>query len=176
MRLEFDKNVPVWEQLLRVADAKAPGRKHQHRKGVKAKQRDKNKPFFLFYAITLPHGRFEIDDQGQYAKEPWTPQQKNYAAMVTRLDSDVGRLLNVLKELKIDDNTIVFFAGDNGSSFNPNSELGKAFDQTMGAAAGPTDRWQDSGAEFEAHFRMASPRFRTVAIVPPTNKATSTAA
>ncbi|HEY1173711.1 MAG TPA: arylsulfatase [Verrucomicrobiae bacterium] len=95
-------------------------------------KQQKDKPFFLFYAITLPHGRFEIDDQGIYAKEPWTEQQKNYAAMVTRLDSDVGRLFNVLKELKIDDNTIVFFAGDNGSSFDPKSEIGKAFDQTMG--------------------------------------------
>ncbi len=92
----------------------------------------KDGPFFMFYAITLPHGKFEIDKQGDYAKEDWTEQQKNYAAMVTRLDSDVGRLLSLLKELKIDDNTIVFFSGDNGSSFNPNSEIGKVFDQTMG--------------------------------------------
>lgn len=95
-------------------------------------KQQKDKPFFLFYAITLPHGRFEIDNQGIYANEPWTEQQKNYAAMVTRLDSDVGRLLVTLKELKIDDNTIIFFAGDNGSSFDPKSEIGKMFDQTMG--------------------------------------------
>jgi len=95
-------------------------------------KQQKDKPFFLFYAITLPHGRFEIDNQGIYANEPWTAQQKNYAAMVTRLDSDVGRLLATLKELKIDDNTIIFFAGDNGSSFDPKSEIGKMFDQTMG--------------------------------------------
>ncbi|MGV3755742.1 MAG: arylsulfatase, partial [Verrucomicrobiota bacterium] len=95
-------------------------------------KQQKDKPFFLFYAITLPHGRFEIDNQGIYANEPWTEQQKNYAAMVTRLDSDVGRLLATLKELKIDDNTIIFFAGDNGSSFDPKSEIGKMFDQTMG--------------------------------------------
>jgi arylsulfatase A len=95
-------------------------------------KQQKDKPFFLFYAITLPHGRFEIDNQGIYANEPWTEQQKNYAAMVTRLDSDVGRLLATLKELKIDDNTIIFFAGDNGSSFDPKSEIGRMFDQTMG--------------------------------------------
>jgi arylsulfatase A len=92
----------------------------------------KDGPFFMFYSVTLPHGTFEIDKLGEYEKENWTAQQKNYAAMVTRLDSDVGRLLKLLKELNIDDNTIVFFAGDNGSSFNPNSEIGKAFDQTMG--------------------------------------------
>ena len=95
-------------------------------------QAHKDGPFFMFYAVTLPHGTFEIDKLGEYEKENWTAQQKNYAAMVTRLDSDVGRLLKMLKELNIDDNTIVFFAGDNGSSFNPNSEIGKVFDQTMG--------------------------------------------
>jgi hypothetical protein len=42
MRLEFDKSVPRHEQLLRVDAAKTPGRKHQKRKGVKAKQRATN--------------------------------------------------------------------------------------------------------------------------------------
>ena len=94
------------------------------------KQRDH--PFFLFYAVTLPHGTFEIDDQGIYKDKPWTEQQKNYAAMVTRLDSDVGRLMDLLRELKIDRNTLIIFAGDNGSSFDPKSEIGKLFDQAMG--------------------------------------------
>ena len=93
---------------------------------------NKGKPFFLFYSITLPHGRHEIDDQGVYKNEKWTEQQKNYAAQVTRLDSDVGRLLAKLKELKLDEKTLVIVAGDNGSSFAPNSEIGKLFDQTMG--------------------------------------------
>lgn len=92
----------------------------------------KDKPFFLYYAVTLPHGRHEIDKLGEYADKDWTPQQKAYAAQVTRLDSDVGRLLALLKELNIDEKTIVFIAGDNGSSFAPNSEMGKRFDQTMG--------------------------------------------
>jgi arylsulfatase A-like enzyme len=92
----------------------------------------KDGPFFLFYAITLPHGRHEIDDLGAYAKTDWTPQQKAYAAQVTRLDSDIGRLLALLKELKLDEKTIVFVAGDNGSSFAPNSEMGRRFDQAMG--------------------------------------------
>lgn len=89
-------------------------------------------PFFLFYAVTLPHGRFEIDDQGIYKNENWTEQQKNYAAMVTRLDTDVGRLIDLLHELKIAKNTLVIFVGDNGSSFDPKSEIGRLFDQTMG--------------------------------------------
>lgn len=92
----------------------------------------KDGPFFLFYAITLPHGKYEIDDQGIYKDKDWTETQKNYAAMISRLDSDVGRLMYLLKELGIDENTIVFFSGDNGSSFAPDSEIGRKFDQTMG--------------------------------------------
>jgi arylsulfatase A len=96
----------------------------------------KDKPFFLFYAITLPHGRHEIDDLGQYASRDWTPQQKAYAAQVTRLDRDVGRLLELLKELQLDEKTIVFAAGDNGSSFSPTSEIGKRFDQASNGLRG----------------------------------------
>lgn len=91
-----------------------------------------DRPFFLFHAITLPHGNFEIDDLGIYKNKPWTVLQKRYAAMVTRLDSDVGYLLDLLKELKLDDNTLVVFSGDNGASFEPKSEVGSLFDQSMG--------------------------------------------
>jgi len=97
---------------------------------------NKEKPFFLYYSITLPHGTFQIDDQGIYKDKPWTETQKNYAAMVTRLDSDVGRLLALLKELKIDENTLVMLAGDNGSSFDPKSEVGKLFEQAANGLRG----------------------------------------
>ena len=87
-------------------------------------------PFFLYCAFTLPHGRYEIDDLGEYASNDWDNQLKTYAAMVTRLDTDVGRLLGLLKELKLDETTIVIFsAGDNGSSFSPESRIGKFFEQ-----------------------------------------------
>jgi hypothetical protein len=89
----------------------------------------KEKPFFLFYAITLPHGNHEIDDLGIYAHQPWSAQQKAYAAQVTRLDRDVGQVLDLLAELKLDEKTLVIVAGDNGSSFEPTSEMGKLFNQ-----------------------------------------------
>lgn len=97
-------------------------------------QRDK--PFFLFYAVTLPHGRQEIDDLGIYKDKPWTPTQKAYAAQVTRLDADIGRVLKLLQELGLDERTLVMTAGDNGSSFAPNSELGKLFDQASNGLRG----------------------------------------
>ena len=97
---------------------------------------NKARPFFLYYSITLPHGTFQINDQGLYKDKPWTEQEKNYAAMVTRLDSDVGRILVLLRELKLDDKTLVMLAGDNGSSFAPNSPLGKRFEQAANGLRG----------------------------------------
>jgi arylsulfatase A-like enzyme len=97
---------------------------------------NKDRPFFLYHSITLPHATFQIADQGLYKEKPWTEQEKNYAAMVTRLDSDVGRILALLKELKLDEKTLVMLAGDNGSSFPPNSPLGKRFDQAANGLRG----------------------------------------
>ena len=102
-------------------------------KWVRAK---KDTPFFLYYAVTLPHGRQEIDDLGIYADKPWTLAQKTYAAQVTRLDSDIGKLVELLKELKLDDNTLIMVAGDNGSSWAPASPMGKLFDQASNGLRG----------------------------------------
>ncbi len=96
----------------------------------------KEKPFFLYYAITLPHGTHEIDDLGSYADKPWPAEQKSYAAQVTRLDRDIGALLDLLRALKIDDKTLVMVAGDNGSSFEPKSAMGKLFDQAANGLRG----------------------------------------
>jgi arylsulfatase A len=96
----------------------------------------KDAPFFLYYAITLPHGAHEIDDLGAYADQPWTKEQQNYAAQVTRLDSDVGALLSLLKELQLDQNTLVMISGDNGSSFAPDTAMGQLFEQARNGLRG----------------------------------------
>ena len=95
-------------------------------------RQSKERPFFLFYATTLPHGRYEIDDLGIYKDKPWGEKEKTYAAMVTRLDKDIGEILDLLKELGLDENTLVITAGDNGSSFPASSQIGRLFDQSMG--------------------------------------------
>ncbi len=95
-----------------------------------------DRPFFMFYAITLPHGRHEIDDLGIYRDKPWTEKQKAYAAQVTRIDSDMGELVDTLRELGVAENTLIIFSGDNGSSFDPDSEIGKRFDQASNGLRG----------------------------------------
>ena len=56
----------------------------------------------------------EVPSDAPYSDQPWPQTEKNKAAMITRLDAYVGQLLDKLKELKIDDNTVVFFSSDNG--------------------------------------------------------------
>jgi len=131
---------PIYAQDLIAADALRWIRTH------------KDEPFFLFYAITLPHGAFQINDQGIYKDKPWTDQQKNYAAMVTRLDSDMGNLLDLLVGLGIDKNTLVMFSGDNGSSFDPKSEIGRLFDQTIGGKLRGFKRTMYEGGLRQAAF------------------------
>jgi arylsulfatase A-like enzyme len=80
--------------------------------------------FFLYLPYTIPHannelGRksgngMEIPSDAPYTKESWPQPEKNKAAMITRLDRDIGILLAQLKKLNIDDNTIIFFTSDNG--------------------------------------------------------------
>jgi arylsulfatase A-like enzyme len=84
-------------------------------------RRAKDRPFFLYFAPTLPHANneagkngMEVPDVGWYRDLDWPPAQKAHAAMISRLDRDVGRLLDLLRELGLDERTIVFFTSDNG--------------------------------------------------------------
>ena len=78
-------------------------------------------PFFLYLAYTIPHANNEAGRNGMevpadepYSAESWPQQQKNHAAMITRMDRDIGRLMGLLKRLGIDDRTLVLFSSDNG--------------------------------------------------------------
>ena len=79
---------------------------------------NKDKPFFLYLAYTLPHGKYEIPHNDPaydiYKDKPWSQKVKNYAAMITRADRSVGLIMQQLKDLNIDENTIVFYTSDNG--------------------------------------------------------------
>jgi arylsulfatase A len=81
-------------------------------------KKKKDNPFFLYLAFTLPHANLEVPDLVPYEKESWPNNLKTLAAMITRLDRDVGRLMALLKEMNIDDNTLVFFASDNGAAYS----------------------------------------------------------
>ncbi|MDP0501063.1 MAG: arylsulfatase [Verrucomicrobiota bacterium JB022] len=78
-------------------------------------------PVFLLYTPTLPHANneagnegMEIPDAGRYTERDWPQAQRNHAAMITRLDDEVGRLRAQIEELGMADNTIIIFTSDNG--------------------------------------------------------------
>lgn len=75
-------------------------------------------PFFLYYATQLPHGPVVTPNLGQYRDREDFPdlRRREWAAMVTHMDESVGRIADLLKQLDIDDDTVIFFAGDNGYS------------------------------------------------------------
>ena len=73
-------------------------------------RKNQRKPFFLYLPYTVPHARFEIPDLGSYENKKWPEQAKVYAAMITRMDDHIGKIMALLKELEIDKKTIVFSA------------------------------------------------------------------
>jgi arylsulfatase A-like enzyme len=83
-------------------------------------RRNASRPFFCYLPITPPHGMFDIpaDDPAWeiYEDKQWPLEAKRYAAMVSMVDRQVGEVIALLKELSLDENTLVFFCGDNGGN------------------------------------------------------------
>jgi arylsulfatase A len=86
-------------------------------------RREKEKPFFLYAAFTLPHGFIDPPNDEPYGKEDWPSLNKKLAAMITRLDKTVGEMMALLDELKLREKTIVFFTSDNGPDNDVGNEL-----------------------------------------------------
>jgi arylsulfatase A-like enzyme len=79
-------------------------------------EENKDRPFFCYAAWTPPHDEWVIPDNTPFSEKPWSEEMRNYAAMVALVDKDVGRLMQKLKDLGIDDNTLVIFSSDNGAN------------------------------------------------------------
>ena len=88
------------------------------REGLKFIRDHKNGPFFCYLPITPPHGMYDIPDTDPswalFKDKDWPAEAKRYAAMVHMVDRNVGEVLDLLQELDLEQNTIVFFTGDNG--------------------------------------------------------------
>ena len=104
----------------------------QEAKALQLIREHRDQPFFLYMAVTPPHGAYIIptDDPAfaMYEGIPGGNQVQHYAAMVTRTDQTVGKVMDLLKELGIDEDTIVFYTSDNG----PNLPFVKAINSAGG--------------------------------------------
>lgn len=109
--------------------------------GLQFLDENKAKPFFLYFATIAPHANNErtradgngneVPSDAPYTNESWPQPEKNKAAMITRLDADVGKLLAKLTDLGLDEKTIVMFSSDNG----PHKEGGN--DPAFFTSSGP---------------------------------------
>ena len=79
-------------------------------------EQNKDRPFFCYTAWTPPHGDYVIPENPVFAGKAWPEEIKSYAAMVALADRDVGRVMQKLKDLGIDDRTLVIFSSDNGAN------------------------------------------------------------
>jgi arylsulfatase A-like enzyme len=93
-------------------------------------RRHKGRPFFFYGAFTIPHAEVTVPEDSLAEYRGRWPEPKTFAgsktycpqdqpravraAMITRLDRDVGRILDLLDELKLSENTLVIFTSDNG--------------------------------------------------------------
>jgi arylsulfatase len=130
----------LWRNDQRVAlegnDRGLTGRHYSHdlieAEALQFIRENKNKPFFLYAAFTIPHLALQVpedslaeyvgkwDDPPYDGKNGYLPHpnpRAAYAAMVTRLDRSVGRIAALLKELNLDERTMVIFTSDNGGAF-----------------------------------------------------------
>lgn len=92
-----------------------------------------HQPFFLYWNLVIPHANNErtrdlrngahVPDFGPYANESWPAPDRGHAAMITRLDTYVGRLLDHLRLLNLDRHTLVLFTSDNGPHNESNHDL-----------------------------------------------------
>jgi len=105
------------------------------------------KPFFLYLPFTLPHVALQVEDadlapyrdkfeetpyRGERGYLPHATPRAAYAAMISRLDKDVGRVLDLLKELRLEENTLVVFVSDNGPTYDAGGVDTRFFDSTAG--------------------------------------------
>ncbi|HVV99769.1 MAG TPA: arylsulfatase [Planctomycetaceae bacterium] len=121
---------------------------------------NKDKPFFLYFPTTIPHLALQVpqDSLDEYAGTfPETPYpggkgylphrqpRAAYAAMITRLDRDIGTLLAMLTEFGLDENTIVVFTSDNGPLYDKYGGTDEEFFNSAGGLRGRKGSYYEGG-------------------------------
>jgi arylsulfatase len=111
----------------------------------------KDRPFFLYLPFTVPHLAIQVPEdslaeyKGQWDDPPYEggrgylphpAPRAGYAAMVTRMDRSVGRILDLVKELGLDERTLVLFSSDNGPASNSVGGTDSAFFESAGPLRG----------------------------------------
>jgi arylsulfatase A-like enzyme len=118
-------------------------------------------PFFLYLPYTIPHANNELGsfqangmenpDLGPYGSKPWPEVEKTFAAAITRMDSDIGRVLSLLDRRGLAENTLVVFSSDNGPHKEGNHDA--KFFESAGGVRGTKRDLTDGGIRVPAMAR-----------------------
>jgi len=95
-------------------------------------QENKDRPFFLYLPFAIPHLSIQVTEEslneykGKIPEEDYKHRgylqhpfpRAGYAAMVTHMDRDVGKVMSLVEELGLDDDTIICFTSDNGPTYD----------------------------------------------------------
>jgi arylsulfatase A-like enzyme len=83
-------------------------------------RKNHERPFLCYLPVTPPHGLFNIPDNDPawalYKDKDWPESARRYAAMVSMVDRQIGEMVALLKSLSLDEQTLIFFTGDNGGN------------------------------------------------------------
>lgn len=85
-------------------------------------QQSADTPYFLYLAYCIPHTKYQVPDQGDYKEKDWPERFRIHAAMTSRMDRDIGRLIQKLEDLGQLENTLIIFNSDNGAHGQMGSE------------------------------------------------------
>ncbi len=92
------------------------------REAVAFVQRHRKRPFFLYLAYNAVHTPMQAPERYQDSfQHIEDPTRRTYAGMLAALDDGIGELLAKLRELDLEENTLLFFVNDNGGSKNNGS-------------------------------------------------------
>jgi arylsulfatase A len=121
---------------------------------------NRGRPFFLYYPTTVPHLALQVPEDslaeyaGKFPEEPYvgdagylphrTPRAA-YAAMITRLDREIGQLLALVDEFGLRENTIVVFTSDNGPLSGRSGGTDSAFFNSAGGLRGRKGGYYEAG-------------------------------
>lgn len=119
------------------------------------------RPFAAYVALQAPHDPFNQVDLGPYASQPWPDVQKQYAAMVSNLDMNVGRIIASIedpngdgdKSDSIASNTLIMFASDNGALWNHGSGYLTEYFDSNGAYRGQKSTTLEGGIRTPFYVR-----------------------
>lgn len=96
-------------------------------------KRHKDEPFFLFASFNAPHAPMQATEADlELYSHIKDEKRRIYAAMVHRLDVNVGRIMSELKTQNIDKNTVVVFFSDNGGPCGHNASINAPFNGQKG--------------------------------------------